>query len=201
VFWSLIKPLPSKNVGVSLTSRPRQYFDLQTISKFNQYDIFQKIFKPELKCLYLMMISHTDKPNRILKFDLNNIENNLEAEISQIDFNSFEVSGPNPDEFYVISENVIYHTGFKLLKKPKNFNFFGFGAEKTKDLGLKEFYRSVSAIEFIRFTKDNEFFFVNEDKSIKMIQTESKEVLKIFSQHNFSVINVLFDEKLKNLYR
>jgi hypothetical protein len=119
------------------------------------------------------------------------------------DVHFFEINNKNPDEFFMVNNNIIYHTGFKLLQKTKVFNFFGLGEtqEELDQKGLTEFYRSVSTIEFIRFTEDQSKFFVNENKSIKLIRSMNKEILKIYSQHLYPIIDVVFDKNLKHLYR
>ena len=164
--------------------------------------IAEIIFEPQLRCLYFLMMKGVPNTFKFVKIDLQDPKGVLTVTISK-DVHFFEINKENSDEFYMISHNVIYHTGFKLLQKSNNFNFFGLG-ETQEDLdqkGLTEFYRSMSVIEFIRFTGDRSKFFVNEDKSIRLMRTDNKEVLKIFSQHNFVTIDVAFDKNLEHLYR
>jgi len=152
--------------------------------------------------LYFLLLKTNPNSFKFIKIDLVDPDGILKVDISK-DVHFFEINNKNPDEFFMINDNVIYKSGFKMLQKSKSFNFFGFGEtqEELDQKGLNEFYRSVSMIEFIRFTEDQSKFFVNEFKSIKLIKTLNKEVLKIYNQHLYSVIDVLFDKNLNHLYR
>ena len=185
-----------------LIFRPREYCDLSNIANYNEFLIFQIIFRPEHKCLYLVLIKAEPNLIKFVKFDLQNPENNNMIDIKRF-IHFFVVSNSYPYVIFKFVRNVVYQTCFNRLKKTKNFNFFGLGenTEEQGELGLTEFYRGVSILEFIRFSKDESKFFVNEDKSIKLILKETKEVLKIFSQHNYPTVDVLFDANLQNLYR
>lgn len=180
--------------------RPEEYFSLD-ISGNDDYTVTERIFEPQLKCLYFLLIKTNPNAFKFIKVDLVDQEKHQSADISK-DVHFFEVDKLNPDMFYMINNNVVYHTGFISVSK-KRFSFFGLGqpGAEVSQKGVTEFYRSAFVVEFIRFTQDQSKFFVNEYKSIKLIQTSSKEVLKIFNQHQYSTIDVVFDKNLVNLYR
>lgn len=174
---------------------------MDSICEEIEYTVTEKMFEPELKCMYFLLIKTNPNAFKFVKVDLENQERNLSVDISK-DVHFFEVDRANADMFYMVSNNVVYHSGFQEVGK-KRFSFFGIG-QSLKELEQSkpnEFYRSVSVVEFIRFTAGKERFFVNEYKSIKLVETSSKEVLKIFDQHQLATIDVLFDRELENLYR
>lgn len=133
--------------------------------------------------------------------DLVDGEKHRAADITK-DVHFFEVDKADAEKFYMISENVVYHTGFNSVGK-KRFSFFGLAQTdiEPNSKGFTEFYRSAFVVEFIRFTPDKANFFVNEHKSVRLIQTASKEVLKIFNQHQYWPVDVMFDRAMENLYR
>ena len=185
-----------------LTPRPREYIDLQSVENLKNFDIAEIIFEEDHRCLYFLLLKSNPNVFKFIKIDLVEPTNILKVDIGH-DVHFFEIHNKTPDEFFMISNNVVYHTGFKLLKKNKSFNFFGLGGQDQElgHKGLTEFYRSASFIEFIRFTEDQSKFFVNENKSIKLIRSDNKEILKIYNQHLYPIIDVIFDKTLNHLYR
>lgn len=140
----------------------------------------------------------------LVKISLDDIENPLILKIS-VDVSNFEFDNLNPNNFYMIENRLVYKSTFEGSKRQRNTGFFNLGNDDTKyapkPTYIDEFYRSKDYIEFIKFSKNMKYFFINDGMKIKFLESETFKVLKIFSQNKFFCIDVFFDDSLSYLYR
>lgn len=173
------------------------------MKEFKKFGIHSTIFKEKHKKLYLMSYK-TDKNEMYLcQVDLK-IANQYKTVKIKLDASFFEIDNIDPEYFYFILDNVIYKMDFTFQEAA-----FGgiFGGDHMKEgldpnlFGASEFYRSKFILEFVKFTDDMKYFFINEEKTIVMISVKDLETKKIFNQPYHDVIDIFFSDDMKFLYR
>jgi hypothetical protein len=114
---------------------------------------------------------------------------------------SVEIDQKDPDKFYFIEDKVVYSMDFS-VKESTFGGIFGGGTGSKKNLfGAKEFYVSKFFLEFIRFDKEMENFFINESKTIKMLNSKTFEIVKVFEQFDFHPVDIFFSENSDYMFR
>ena len=175
---------------------------LKNIPAVNLYKIYTHVFRPSLNKIYF---STYEKPKDISKYFVQvDLVTGVSKEIEvKLEATFFEAHYSDPEIFFFIEDKIIYKMGF-VVKRTSSFGFFGTmskAEEGQKELfGAEEFFRSKQMIDFVRFDRDMSSFFINEGKSIKQIDFESFEVLKIFDQQSFNPNDVVFCPRFKFLY-
>lgn len=177
---------------------------IKSLRDFRDLGIYGTIFKPKLNRLYL--ISHKSKTNEmyLAQIDLGR-QNGYTTVKIKLDAFFFEIDNKDGNQFYFIEDKIIYKMDFSIQES----TFGGIFSQKsasTKDgnknlYGAVEFFRSKYELEFVRFDDDMKNFFINEGKTIKMLELKTLEVKKIFEQQDYDVIDVFVPENFEFLYR
>lgn len=114
---------------------------------------------------------------------------------------SVEIDNKNPNKFYFIEEKVVYSMDFSVKQSAFTGIFQGKNDSKKNLYGAKEFYSSKFYLEFVRFDEQMEHFFINEGKTIKMLNSETFEVVKVFEQFEFYPVDIFFSSDFQYMFR
>lgn len=178
--------------------------NLKSIYHLNKYEIYEIKYQPLLKTFLISTYRDEFENTYLIKISLDDINNPLVLKIS-LDVSNFEFDNLYSNNFYMIENRLVYKSTFNGSKKQKNTGFFNLGTEDNtyapKPIYIDEFYRSKDYVEFIKFSKNMKYFFINDGMKIKFLEAETFKVLKIFSQNKYFSIDVFFDDSLLYLYR
>lgn len=151
--------------------------------------------------MYLVTFKNDRNEIFLIQIDMEQ-KNAIKKVKIKLDAIFFEIDRKNPDQFYFIEERSIYAMDFSVQESTFGNIFSGAGNKDEKNLfGATEFYSSKYELEFVRFDEDMRHFFINEGKTIKMLLTETFEVVKVFDQHEFDPIDIFFSSDGQFMFR
>lgn len=150
----------------------------------------------------MYLVTFKNERNEIFLVQIDLEQKNVFKKVKiKLDAIFFEIDRKDPDQFYFIEKKTIYSMDFSVQESTFG-NIFGGGNKDEKNLyGAKEFFSSKYELEFVRFNEDMSHFFINEGKTIKMLLTETFEVVKVFDQQEFDPIDIFFSSDSQFMFR
>lgn len=150
----------------------------------------------------MYLVTFKNERNEIFLVQIDLEQKNVFKKVKiKLDAIFFEIDRKDPDQFYFIEKKTIYSMDFSVQESAFG-NIFGGGNKDEKNLyGAKEFFSSKYELEFVRFNEDMSHFFINEGKTIKMLLTETFEVVKVFDQQEFDPIDIFFSSDSQFMFR
>ena len=162
--------------------------------------IYNKYFKKKFEKLYLLTFKNEKNEIFLYQIDLT-MKNTFKSVKVKLDAIFLEIDQKDPEKFYFIEEKTVYWMDFSVQESTFGGIFSGAKKNEKNLYGAKEFYSSKYELEFVRFDLGMVHFFINEGKAIKMVSSESFEVVKVFDQQDFYPIDLFFSTDFQFMFR
>jgi hypothetical protein len=193
---------------VQLIASEKEIVSFNFLKKFGEHKIKEVIYNLGKNMIYLITDKDKEQKKKVVVVHFDPETENFMVDIG-LDGHHFQIDYNDEFKIYYLFENVVYtHT---LEKKKEGFSNFiskGFGimgGEKEEEgvnlFGSEEFFRAKEELTILRFEKDMEFFYLDDQQVIKKYKYDNKEVVVVYDDVQAKTSQIILHDKKQLMFR